>query len=101
MRPLARAVRAVDADRVTVLDESALYGLEFYLDGAVNRTKSSGLRVELDAARDRLADGATRRELLVGRRGEPVLLRRACAGSLSCDESSVGPYQLWLLRASP
>lgn len=99
MRPLAEAARATNADRITVIDETALYGLEFYLDGSLHRMTGRELGAELDAARSRLNATPGRSELLLSRRGEPASLGRACRSSLTCTASSSGRYQLWLLRA--
>jgi 4-amino-4-deoxy-L-arabinose transferase len=101
MRPVADAIRAVDADRVSVLDEPGLHGLQFYLDGGMHRVSSAELRGELEAAGQRLSQHADTRELIVSRRGMPPVLERACADALACSTSRVGAYQLRVLRPRP
>jgi 4-amino-4-deoxy-L-arabinose transferase len=99
MLPLAKEIHASNPDRVTVVDNSRLYGLEFYLDGAVYRTTSPVLPDELDAAAARIAGGASQREVfLTGRSAPPVLSRRCGNGAFTCRMTESPDHQLWVLE---
>jgi 4-amino-4-deoxy-L-arabinose transferase len=99
MLPLAKEIHASNADRVIVVDNSRLYGLEFYLDGALYRTTSPVLANELDAAAARIASGASHREVfLTGRSAPPVLSRRCGNGAFTCRMTGTPDHQLWVLE---
>jgi 4-amino-4-deoxy-L-arabinose transferase len=99
MLPLARQVRAAHADRVTVIDNGRLYGLQFYLDGALWRTTSAELAHELAEVGGRFAGHATRREVfLTGRSAPPLLVRQCGDGSLRCSVEADSDHQVWMLQ---
>jgi hypothetical protein len=88
------------ADRVTVVDNGPLYGLQFYLDGGLHRTTSAELADELAGASERLDSGTTQTELYLTRRAAPPLFARRCGGSsFDCSVEGSPDHQLWVLRA--
>jgi 4-amino-4-deoxy-L-arabinose transferase len=100
MLPLAKEIRATNAGRVTVVDNGRLYGLQFYLDGALRRTTSAELADELVTAASRLDAGTTGCEvLLTGRAAPPLLARRCGNGSIQCSVTGSPDHELWVLRA--
>jgi 4-amino-4-deoxy-L-arabinose transferase len=100
MAPLAKEIRATNAGRVTVVDNGRLYGLQFYLDGALRRTTSAELADELVTAASRLDAGTTGCEvLLTGRAAPPLLARRCGNGSIQCSVTGSPDHELWVLRA--
>jgi 4-amino-4-deoxy-L-arabinose transferase len=101
MAPLAKEIRATHADRVTVVDNTRLFGLQFYLDGALHRTTSAELGSELDAGAGRLAGGASRSEvLLTGRSAPPLLSRRCGEAALACRVQASRDHQLWIFEGN-
>ncbi|HET6348211.1 MAG TPA: glycosyltransferase family 39 protein [Candidatus Krumholzibacteria bacterium] len=101
MLPLSRQIRALGADHVTVIDNDKLYGLEFYLDGALHHTTSSELSTELTATGERLAAHTTHSEIYIAGKYAPALLARRCRdGSFRCRVEANPHFQLWVLQAN-
>ena len=99
MVPLATEIRAANADRVTVVDDAKLFGLQFYLDGALHRATGAELSAELDASAARLGSGESRRELLLtGRNAPPLLSQRCGAGGLACRVQASPDHQVWVIE---
>jgi 4-amino-4-deoxy-L-arabinose transferase len=99
MLPLAKEIRAAGADRVTVVDDTKLFGLQFYLDGALDRTTSAQLASDLDATAARLGSGASHRELYLTARNAPALLSRRCGDAgLACRVQGSPDHQLWVFE---
>lgn len=99
MLPLSKEIRAIGAERVTVVDNDKLFGLQFYLDGALHRTTSADLAAELDATAARFAAGTSHRELLLTGRNPPPLLGRRCADAgLACRVQASPDHQLWVFQ---
>ena len=99
MAPLAKEIQAVNAGRVTVVDNTKLFGLQFYLDGNLHRTTSAELSAELDASAGRLESGGAQRELLLTGRDAPPLLSRRCGeAALACRVQASPDHQLWIFE---
>jgi len=104
MAQLVAHVRAFGpVDRVTVVDHAGLHGLEFYLDGNMERVTAADLKGALRDAESYLAAEAGGNFVFVTKHREPPLLQLYAEGWIGCEveETADGRYQLWQLHSHP
>jgi hypothetical protein len=94
MAHLRAAIGAVGENGVVVVEEGELYGLQFYLNGKMERVSEAGL----DARLERMAVGPAGEIVLVTRPERPIALTAACeSDSYRCRENdaSIPGFTIW------